>query len=65
MGMEATHSPYMMKVKFFHKNDYEGDAFTLHDESQTLSFMKKNAAEPKLRGESKPSKKLNPWLNLE
>lgn len=42
--MEATHSPYMMKVKFFHK---------------------KNAAEPKLRGESKPSKKLNPWLNLE
>ena len=41
MGMEATHSPYMMKVKFFHKNGYEGDAFTLHDESQTLSFMKK------------------------
>ena len=26
---------------------------------------KKSAAEPKLRGESKPSKKLNPWLNLE
>ena len=23
------------------KNGYEGDAFTLHDESQTLSFMKK------------------------
>ena len=56
-----------MKVKLFlsSKNGYEGDAFTLHDESQTLSFMKKSAAEPKLRGESKPSKKLNPWLNLE
>ena len=25
------------------KNGYEGDAFTLHDESQTLSFMKKRA----------------------
>lgn len=28
-------------------------------------LLKKNAAEPKFRGESKPSKKLNPWLNLE
>lgn len=28
-------------------------------------LLKKKAAEPKLRGESKPSKKLNPWLNLE
>mgnify|MGYP006895485165 CR=1 FL=1 len=45
MGMKATPSPYMMKVKLFHeKNGYEGDAFTLHDESQTLSFMKKKAA---------------------
>ena len=42
------------------KNGYEGDAFTLHDESQTLSFMKKSAAEPKLCGEPNPQKKLNP-----
>ena len=30
---------HIKKIK--KKNDYEGDAFTLHDESQTLSFMKK------------------------
>ena len=29
------------------KNGYEGDAFTLHDESQTLSFMKKIPLPPK------------------
>lgn len=33
--------------------------------SKFFLSRKKNAAEPKLRGESKPSKKLNPWLNLE
>ena len=34
----------------------EGDAFTLHDESQILSFMKKKKPRPEVRVHSKPSK---------
>ena len=51
------------------KNGYEGDAFTLHDESQTLSFMKKKRgrrAIPQKKTEiliflSFPRGKQEPW----
>ena len=51
------------------KNGYEGDAFTLHDESQTLSFMKKKAwpaGDPSKKTEiliflSFPRGKQEPW----